>query len=227
MSIILSGWSETQAREGMKRGKGVNRMKGVTCGRVVVACVCLAVMWVGVRAETKSDYDRDYDFSKLKTWDFKVMARMPTDPVGQNSLWDQRIRTGLDQHMGEVGFKKVSDGDPDFLVTYFMGVKQRYDVRYLNYGFPGMWGRWGRRGGWHGWGPGFGQVDVWRIPYTESTLVVDIVDPHTNQMVWRGYDTETIDFDKSEKTIHKSVENLTKRFLHDVKENEAREKKKS
>jgi len=35
-------------------------------------------------------------------------------------------------------------------------------------------------------------------------------------LVWRGYDTQTIDFDKSEKTIHKSVENLIKRFKHDV-----------
>ena len=59
---------------------------------------------------------------------------------------------------------------------------------------------------------------MWRIPYKESTLVVDVIDPHTNQLVWRGYDTETIDFDKSEKTIHKSVENLAKRFKHDVDE---------
>ena len=64
----------------------------------------------------------------------------------------------------------------------------------------------------------FGQVDVWRIPYHESTLVLDVIDPHTNQLVWRGYDTRTIDFEKSEKTIHKSVEKVTKRFKHDVDE---------
>jgi hypothetical protein len=60
---------------------------------------------------------------------------------------------------------------------------------------------------------------VWRIPYTESTLVADIIDPHGNQLIWRGYDTRTIDFEKSEKTIHKSVEHLTQRFIHDVREN--------
>ena len=61
-----------------------------------------------------------------------------------------------------------------------------------------------------------GPVDVWRIPYHESTLVLDIIDVRTNQMVWRGYDTRTIDFEKSEKTIHKSIEKLTKRFGSDV-----------
>ena len=102
-----------------------------------------------------------------------------------------------------------------------MGVKERYSVRFLNYGFPGGFGRWGCWRGWRGWGPGWwpGPVDVWSIPYTESTLVADIIDPDTNQLVWLGYDTRTIDFEKSEKTIHKSVEHLTKRFMHDIREN--------
>ncbi len=50
---------------------------------------------VAVPAATKSDYDRSYDFSKLRTWDFKVTTRMPEDPVGTNTLWNQRIHDGL------------------------------------------------------------------------------------------------------------------------------------
>jgi hypothetical protein len=184
--------------------------------KVLLTCIALALFSVAVLAETKSDYDRSYDFSKLKTWDFKVITRMPRDPVGENPLWNQRIRDGLEEHFAERGYRKVSDGEPDFLVTYFMGIKEKYDIRYIDYGFPGRWGRWGPWGRWYGWGVQRGPVDVWRIPYSESTLVVDIIDAHTNQMVWRGYDTETVDFDKSEKTIHKSIENLTKRFTKDV-----------
>jgi len=59
-------------------------------------------------------------------------------------------------------------------------------------------------------------VDVWNIPYTKSTLVLDIIDAETNQLVWRGYDTETINFNKSEKTIRKSVENLVERFVKET-----------
>ena len=66
------------------------------------------------------------------------------------------------------------------------GIKEKYDIRYIDYGFPGVWFGW------------------------------NITDSHTNQMVWRGYDTQTIDFDKSDKTIHKSVEKLVKQFLHHV-----------
>src|SRR4029453_11413234 len=194
--------------------------------KFILASALMALFSLEVLAETKSDYDRSYDFSKLRTWDFKVLNRMPTDPVGTYSLWNQRIRDGVEKHLAEIGFKRINDGNPDFLLGYFMGIKEKYDIRYIDYGFPGrlgLWGRWGRWYGWRPgngqldvWRPGNGQVDVWRIPYNESTLVVDVIDPHTNQLVWRGYDTQTIDFDKSEKTIHKSVENLIKRFKHDV-----------
>jgi hypothetical protein len=181
--------------------------------------VVIALFSVAVVADTKSDYDRSYDFTKLRTWDFKVITRMPEDPVGTNTLWNERIRTGLQSHFPEIGYQKIDDGAPDFLVTYFMGIKERYNIRYIDYGFPapvGTWGLWGR---WYGWeGLQRGPIDVWQIPYHESTLVVDIIDAGTNQMVWRGYDTRTIDFEKSEKTIHKSIEKLTKRFAHDVAE---------
>lgn len=184
--------------------------------KLLLISIALALLSVTALAETKSDYDRSYDFSTLQTWDFKVITRMPEDPVGTNTLWNQRIHDGLVEHLAQVGYRKLRDGEPDFLVTYFMGIKEKYDIRYIDYGFPGRWGNWGHWGRWYGWTPGYGQVDVWRIPYNESTLVVDLIDPHTNQLVWRGYDTQTIDFDKSEKTIHKSVENLIKRFKHDV-----------
>jgi hypothetical protein len=184
--------------------------------KLLLTSIAIALLSVTALAETKSDYDRSYDFSKLQTWDFKVTTRMPKDPVGTNTLWNQRIHDGLVEHLAQIGYRKLSDGEPDLLVTYFMGIKEKYDIRYIDYGFPGRWGDWGYWGRWYGWTPGYGQVDVWRIPYNESTLVVDLIDPHTNQLVWRGYDTQTIDFDKSEKTIHKSVENLIKRFKHDV-----------
>jgi hypothetical protein len=45
-------------------------------------------------------------------------------------------------------------------------------------------------------------------------------------MIWRGYDTETIDFNKSQKTIDKSADNLVKRFIHDIKEGEKKESSK-
>ena len=184
--------------------------------KITLALLLTALFAVAALADTKSDYDRSYDFGRLRTWDFKIVTRMPNDPLMRNELWDSRVRNGLISHFTEARFTKVDDGEPSFLVNYFMGLKKKYDIRYLNYGFPGYFKSMNRYGRWYGWGPRYGRVDVWRIPYTESTLIVDVIDSRTNHLVWRGYDTQTIDFEKSEKTIHKSVENLTKRFRHDV-----------
>jgi hypothetical protein len=119
--------------------------------------------------------------------------------------------------MSAIGFTKVDDGEPTFMVNYFMGIEKKYDVRYLDYGFPYWYGRGYPYGRWYGWDPPYVRhPDVWSIPYNESTMIVDVIDSRTNHLVWRGYDTQTIDFEKSAKTIHKSVENLTKRFRRDV-----------
>jgi hypothetical protein len=45
---------------------------------------------------------------------------------------------------------------------------------------------------------------MWNIPYAGSTQTVDIVDAHNNMLVWRGYDTGTIDLNKADKTIENS-----------------------
>jgi hypothetical protein len=106
-----------------------------------------------------------------------------------------------------------------------MSVKERYDIRYINYGFPGIWARRGRgyRPAWAGWEPGWrGQIDVWRVPYNESTVVMDIIDAKSNNMVWRGYDIDTIDLNKSDKSIHEAVEDLVDRLVKDIRKSQKR-----
>jgi hypothetical protein len=97
-----------------------------------LALLFTALFAVAALAETKFHYNRNYDFSKLRTWDFKVVTRMPNDPLMRNELWDGRVRSGLISHFGEVRFIKVDDGEPSFLVNYFMGLKKKYDIRYIN-----------------------------------------------------------------------------------------------
>ena len=193
--------------------------------RLVMAIVCIAFAGIVASATTKSDYDRNFDFSRLKTWDFKAQNRMPRDPIAENSLWDRRLRENILQQLTSHGYGCIDDGVPTFLVAYYMSVKERYDIRYINYGFPGMWrgrGRW-YRPAWAGWEPGWrGQVDVWKIPYNESTVVMDIIDTRSNNMVWRGYDIDTIDLNKSDKSIREAVKDLVDRLVKDVRKSQKR-----
>jgi hypothetical protein len=55
---------------------------------------------------------------------------MPTDPVGTNTLWNQRIRTAIEQQLADNGFERVTNREPGFLVAYYMGTKERYDQEF-------------------------------------------------------------------------------------------------
>src|SRR5678815_4341582 len=77
--------------------------------------------------------------------------------------------------------------DRDFFVAFYVGLADRYDMQYLDYGMP-VFHR-GFRTGWWGWPRGY---DAWAVPYTQSTVIIDVIDAHSNQLVWRGHDVDTL-----------------------------------
>jgi Domain of unknown function (DUF4136) len=162
-------------------------------------------------AETNSYTAKGYNFGALKTFDFKAQRRISRDPIANNKIWGDQIREEITNQLRARGFERKA-GSPDFYVAYYVGLKQKYDYSYMDYGFPGFWGPRRFRHAW-GWGGG---VDVWSIPYTDSTLVVDIIDARTNDLVWRGYDTNTIDMKKPDKRLDKAVDSLVKKFLKET-----------
>jgi hypothetical protein len=97
-------------------------------------------------------------------------------------------------------------------VAFYVGLRDRYDIDGIDYGLPVL--HRGLRRGWWGWPRGY---DAWAVPYTESTVIVDLIDAHTNQLVWRGYDTDTLNRNDPDKTLTKAVGNLVTRFSHDAK----------
>jgi len=102
-----------------------------------------------------------------------------------------------------------SEGCEGRVQRRFEGEIRRVDN---GYGYPGFWGPRRFRWAW-GWPNDF---DVWKIPYTDSTLIVDIIDGQTNQLIWRGYDVNTIDMTKPDKRLDKAVDGLVKKFIKDT-----------
>ena len=178
---------------------------------LMVVAVCAALSATAM-AETHSDFNKNFNLSSLKTFEFKAQRRVSGDPVANNSIWADEIHDAIRADLTSHGIEERTGGTPDFFVAYYVGLKDRYDVRYIDYGFP-YWHR-GFRGGW-GWPRGY---DAWAIPYTESTLVIDIIDAHTNELVWRGYDKDSINLDKPQKDFGKAVENVLKRFYKESRE---------
>src|SRR5262245_10289132 len=171
-------------------------------------------------AETKSDYDHRYRLAPGSTWDFRTQRSSANDSLGKNGLWDRRVRDDLTRQFAATGLTQAGAA-PDLLISYHLGTRRAYISDYLNTGFPGYYGRFGYRRHWAGSGFGWGTTTVVKIPYLKSTLVMDVYDARTNQLVWRGYDTKSINYNKADKTINDAVGHLMKRFRHDLKVRES------
>ena len=84
------------------------------------------------------------------------------------------------------------------------------DQQTLNTFYDGFGGGWGwRRFG----GGGFGEATTTTDTYKVGTVVVDLFDTKTKQLIWRGAASDTLS-DNSDKNIKKLNESVDKMFKH-------------
>ena len=163
-------------------------------------------------AATHSDFTKSFPLQTLKTFEFKHQSRFSRDPLANNDIWANEVRESIRTDLRSHGLIEATNGRPDFFVAFYVGLQERYDINSVGYGMPVF--RRGFRTGWWGWPRGY---DAWAVPYTESTVIVDVIDAHTNQLVWRGYDMNTLNMGQPEKTLTKAVDNVLSRFYHDAR----------
>ena len=163
---------------------------------VLFLCACAAT---ATAQSVQSDFDKSYDFSKLKTFDF---APQPFDgALAQDSLNNGRIRHALESKLMASGFGMEEMDRPDFVVVYYVSSRNKFSVQDYGYGPP----RW------------FGRRDVRVDEYTEGTLTVDLIDAKTRRLVWRGRASGTVELKGNDRKIDKAVDRLVKQLLKDAK----------
>jgi Domain of unknown function (DUF4136) len=163
-------------------------------------------------AATHSDFSKSFPLAGIHTFAFKGQRRISRDPLANNDIWAGDVRQAVRTDLAARGMREDTNGNPDVYVAFYVGLRDRYDVSAIDYGVP-LFHR-GFRRSWWGWPRGY---DVWAVPYTESTVIVDFIDAHTNQLVWRGYDTGTLNRRDPGRTLTHAVGNVVARFEHDAK----------
>lgn len=142
-----------------------------------IAVIAIVVFVAGCSSmSVHHDVDKSADFSVYKTFRF-------TDSAGVDTGADADQTDSKDSPMGhaesttrellvEKGLKFDPD-NPDLLVTFHSGEENKIDVDGFGYSYSGEYS------GWQDAGIGI-------YPYKEGTLVVDLVDARTKNLVWRG-----------------------------------------
>lgn len=124
--------------------------------------VILSALTVALGASVKSDYQKDYDFSQLRTFNFKT-ERANNDPLVANTIEANRIQNALSSQLQVNGFMPSPD-NPDFIIAFYSRSRERTQVQSTGFGFGRGFG-WGYgvpfRNRWRwGYGP-----DIWTTTY--------------------------------------------------------------
>jgi Domain of unknown function (DUF4136) len=149
-------------------------------------------------ANIVTDYDHSANFSQYKTYSWlKVQAG--------DSLWADRIQQDVDAQLAAKGWTKVqSNGDAT--VAAFQSTQDQQTLQTFYDGFGGGW-RW-RGGG--GLGMSTTTADVTKV----GTLVVDIFQAQSKQLLWRGKERDALTGNpgKNAEKLSKDLANMFKHF---------------
>ncbi len=175
-------------------------------GTILIAFMMLAVLGCAPSISVKQDYDKEANFAALKTYAWVAVPTTTTGSVQaalqRNGLLDKRIKESVNSQLSGKGYTQDAN-NPDFLVLYHTGAEDKVNVTDWGYGY-------GRYGGWYGGGG----VDVYQ--YKQGTLILDVIDAKSKQLVWRGFAQGTIDPDapteKREKRLNEAVTRMLSKF---------------
>ena len=125
------------------------------------------------------DYDLQYPLTGMKTYRW-IESTALAQKMGYHfsSLMDQRVHHAVNAILRQKGFRLAGQEkeDVDFLINYTYRQKTRRKEQQLTTSFDYGFSPWG-----------FGVSTENRIQdYEEGTLLIDVIDPATRNVIWRG-----------------------------------------
>jgi uncharacterized protein DUF4136 len=132
-------------------------------------------------------------------------AQSTNDPMLVNSISNRALRADLVKAFENRGY--VLSDTPDFTVAYYASAKEKLDVTYWDYGY-GYYPHWWGRGFYN---PGYAPSVT---EYTQGTVIVDVVDPKTRELLWRGQGVAAVSDDEAqyEQDLWKTVTAILEKF---------------
>ena len=140
------------------------------------------------------EFDKTVDFSKYKTFAIREGRLNSKNPALNSDLVKKQIEGDIEHDLTVKGLTRVT-GPSDLNVRYTFGQTRKVEVET----YPA---------GWYGLG-----TRAVRVPYAEGTLVIDLRDPTTRSLVWRGVASEEkSDAAKIEGKIDEMVKKSIEKF---------------
>ncbi|NNF56815.1 MAG: DUF4136 domain-containing protein [Rhodothermaceae bacterium] len=170
-------------------------------GAVLVALLLtlpLLIAGCGSSMRVTHGYDHTVDFTVYQTYDWLPQPDDLGDPLVDAPEIAFQIKQAVEADLERKGYRKV-DRAPDFYVVTHAALRQQLTRTYIDrwgYRYPPR--RWPRRGV---------VVDL----YDVGTLVLDVIDADTDELVWRGTATDVVAGDPDE--VRAQADEAVRRIL--------------
>jgi hypothetical protein len=146
-------------------------MRKSTAIILLVAVACLAGC-SGMSVWSDHDPTAVPDMQAYKSYSW--LPEPAKNKRSHNQLVSKRIRSLTDQVLAEKDY--VLSSQPDFYIGWHGAVDTKLAYNTVNTYYGYGWGYWG----------GYGGTRTYASEYHEGSLIIDIVDADTNELVWRG-----------------------------------------
>jgi len=153
--------------------------------------------------QVKTDYDRRADFGKYKTFSWEHVKT-------QDALHVDRIKSAVNAALTAKGWTQVDSGGD----ISSMAILMTHDQQTLNTFYDGFGGGWGWRRFGGGGFAGLGDATTTTDTYQVGTVVVDLFDTKTKQLLSRGITSDTLSNNSSKniENLNKGVEKMFRKF---------------
>ncbi|WP_051670667.1 DUF4136 domain-containing protein [Bryobacter aggregatus] len=172
-----------------------------------VVTLGLLIASIGFSQTVKTDMDRSVSWDRYRTFSWQDAKK--TNGVVDNSLVSNRVRRAFSDQLMKQGWTMNND-QPDVYLSYHIAAHNQREI--IQTGGFGPWGGGFRRGFYGG---GFYGGNVFTVNYIAGSLIVDMVDAHTGDLIWRGYASDRashmpdlVSDKKIDKIAEKALKNL-------------------
>lgn len=151
---------------------------------------------------------------------YRTYAWLPmregADPAVYNPIVGKRVMDTVDRELASRGYRRVDPNqNPDFKIGWHGALEHKLDVNTVNYAYGYTWGGWYApyHAGMAVGGAGVPYTSTYE--YQQGTLILDVVDTPTNELVWRG----TAQAELSENPSNEQRQGKMTKAVHKVFEN--------
>ena len=164
---------------------------------VIILCLTMSAFALAQRA--RSEWDHSTDFAAFHTYGWQPSP----DPA--EGAWNQAVLDAIDKQLAAKGLTKV-DANPNLWVVYSRSISKQTSALSGGYVFSPLGPEQGGQAS-----PGIPPIpETWQ----EGTLVVELNNPKTMHVVWRGSVSNTIsdNDNKNLKNLDRAIAKLFQKY---------------